>query len=124
MDKEQNPAVFPKEEHELHGLVKEMELRVLVLLVGRSSGQFSSPPRNTLGRDVEDGLISPGVVWTIIGNMCRRQLRLCFTQLIRSQIGTKISSLILSHGTVFLSNNSLCHGDAPTFKRKLWGNWP
>lgn len=105
-------------------MVKGMDLRVLVLTVGRSSGQFSSPPRNTLGRDVEDGLISPEVVWTVIRNMYRRQLRLCFTQLIRSQIGTKISSLILSHGTVFLSNNSLCYGDVPTFKIKLWGNWP
>ena len=52
-------------------MVKGMDLRVLILIVGRSSGQFSSPPRNTLGRDVEDGLISPEVVWTVIRNMYR-----------------------------------------------------
>lgn len=84
-------------------MVKGMDLRVLVLIVGRSSGQFSSPPRNTLGRDAEDGLISPGVVWTVIGNMYSRQLRLCFTQLIKKPNWDKnIISDIESWNSVFI----------------------
>ena len=117
--KDQNPAMFAKEEHELRGLVKGMDLGIPVLIVGRGSSQFSSPPRTTLGRDVEDGMVIPRVVWTIIGNMNRRAV----FQLIRliSRIGTQILSMILIHKTVFLSNNSLCYGDAPIFTIKLWG---
>lgn len=82
--KEQNPAVFTKEEHEPHGLVQGNGLD-LVLIVGRSSSKFSLPPRTTLSRDVGDSLTIPRAVWMIVRHT--GQLRLCFTQLI-SRIGT------------------------------------
>lgn len=86
--KDQNPAVFAKE-HELHGLVRGMDLGIPVLIVDRGSSQFSSPPRTTLGRDVEDGMVIPRVVWTIIGNMNRRAV-FQLIRLIRNRIGTHI----------------------------------